>query len=79
MTVKKKPKRTIIRLPAAFVEGRGYCAELVTLSDYENLEFFHEQYRCEHAALVTEVRRLPNAKEIFAKAHETAILLGLIE
>lgn len=71
-----KPK--IYSLPAAFVSDKGYVAQMVKLSDYEDLAFALDQERAAHAALRAIVKKQPNASEIIGQAHDFAVKLGWV-
>lgn len=71
-----KPK--VYTLPGGYDEKHGYCAQLVELREYEDLQFEVSQMRKSHAALRQAVRRAANAKTIFARADLLAKRLGVV-
>lgn len=75
--MKKKPK--VYVLPGAFDDRHGYCAKLIDLSDYEDLEFVRDQEHIAHVALRTVVKKQTNASEIIAQAHDLAVKLGFVQ
>lgn len=72
----KKPK--VYVLPGAFDAKHGYCAKVVCVDDYEDIEFALSQERAAHIALRTIVKKLPNASAIIGDAHALAVKLGWV-
>jgi len=73
----KKPKIHV--LPGSFDSKHGYCAKLVSLDDYEDLQFALEQERIAHVALRTTVKKRSDASAIIGAAHDLAVKLGAVQ